>query len=80
MKLKEVVRENDELFFVFEYMEDNLYDRIKNRDKGLPENKIRVIIYQVDALNTVVMVLIITGPAWIRAYAQTRLLSQRYET
>ena len=24
MKLKEVIRENDELFFVFEYMEGNL--------------------------------------------------------
>eukprot|EP01105_Mastigella_eilhardi_P022791 TRINITY_DN5669_c0_g1_i1.p1 TRINITY_DN5669_c0_g1~~TRINITY_DN5669_c0_g1_i1.p1 ORF type:complete len:494 (-),score=118.95 TRINITY_DN5669_c0_g1_i1:75-1556(-) len=47
VKLKEVVKENDELFFVFEFMEGSLYDRIKTRDKGLPENKIRVIIYQV---------------------------------
>ncbi|KAH3758969.1 CMGC/RCK/MAK protein kinase [Pelomyxa schiedti] len=47
IKLREVVRENDELYFVFEYMESNLYDRIKNRSTGLPENKIRIIAYQV---------------------------------
>lgn len=31
VKLKEVIRENDELFFVFEFMDSNLYDTIKVR-------------------------------------------------
>jgi protein kinase len=29
VKLKEVIRDNDELFFVFEYMEGNLYELMK---------------------------------------------------
>lgn len=31
VKLKEVIRENDELFFVFEYMKENLYQMMKSR-------------------------------------------------
>ena len=31
VKLKEVIRENDQLYFVFEYMRENLYQMIKNR-------------------------------------------------
>lgn len=31
VKLREVIRENDELFFVFEYMKENLYEMIKRR-------------------------------------------------
>ena len=33
VKLKEVIRENDELFFVFEFMENNLYEMMKCRDR-----------------------------------------------
>ena len=47
VKLKEVIRENDELFFVFEFMEANLYEVVKNREKPLPESRIRNIVYQV---------------------------------
>jgi hypothetical protein len=47
VKLKEVIRENDELFFVFEYMDGNLYELMKNRDKHFPESKIRNIMYQI---------------------------------
>lgn len=47
IKLKEVIRENDELFFVFEYMDNNLYQYSKDREKPFPEAKIRNIIYQV---------------------------------
>ncbi|KAG1705133.1 hypothetical protein DVH05_004069 [Phytophthora capsici] len=46
IKLKEVIRENDELFFVFEYMECNLYDTMKKRDRHFPESKIRNLMYQ----------------------------------
>ncbi|CEL98448.1 unnamed protein product [Vitrella brassicaformis CCMP3155] len=46
VKLKEVIRENDELHFVFEYMEVNLYQLMKDRVKMFPEQKIRNIMYQ----------------------------------
>jgi protein kinase len=41
VKLKEVIRENDELFFVFEYMEANLYQMTKDRDRFFQESKVR---------------------------------------
>lgn len=47
IKLKEVIRENDELFFVFEYMEMNLYEVMKKRERHFPESKIRNIMYQI---------------------------------
>ncbi|KAI9920876.1 hypothetical protein PsorP6_001755 [Peronosclerospora sorghi] len=46
IKLKEVIRENDELFFIFEYMECNLYDTIRKRDRHFPESKIRHLMFQ----------------------------------
>ena len=46
VKLKEVIRENDELFFVFEYMERNLYEVMKGRDKQMPESMVRNILWQ----------------------------------
>ncbi len=46
VKLKEVIRENDELFFVFEFMEGNLYEMMKKRDRHFPEQEIRNIMYQ----------------------------------
>ncbi|CEF66278.1 Protein kinase domain and Serine/threonine-/dual specificity protein kinase, catalytic domain and Protein kinase-like domain-containing protein [Strongyloides ratti] len=47
IKLKEVLRENDTLYFVFEFMQENLYELMKDRDRFFPENVIRNIIYQV---------------------------------
>jgi protein kinase len=46
IKLKEVIRENDELHLVFEFMETNLYSLIKDRAKGLPEKTVRNVLYQ----------------------------------
>jgi len=46
VKLKEVIRENDELHMVFEYMDANLYEYMKSRVKPIPENKIRNIMFQ----------------------------------
>eukprot|EP00792_Barthelona_sp_PAP020_P005088 TRINITY_DN2490_c0_g1_i1.p1 TRINITY_DN2490_c0_g1~~TRINITY_DN2490_c0_g1_i1.p1 ORF type:complete len:429 (+),score=76.30 TRINITY_DN2490_c0_g1_i1:48-1334(+) len=46
VKLKEVIRQSDELFLVFEYMEGNLYHILKNRDTLLPESQIRNYMYQ----------------------------------
>lgn len=47
VKLKEVIRENDTLYFVFEYMKENLYQMIKDRDTHFAEATIRQILYQV---------------------------------
>lgn len=47
VKLKEVIRENDELYFVFEFLDGNLYELMKDRDKLIPEAKIRNFIYQI---------------------------------
>jgi len=46
VKLKEVIRENDELHMVFEMMEANLYEHMKSRVRPLPESKIRNIMFQ----------------------------------
>ncbi|XP_049777101.1 serine/threonine-protein kinase dyf-5 [Schistocerca cancellata] len=47
VKLKEVIRENDTLYFVFEYMKENLYQLMKDREKLFPEPVIRNMVYQV---------------------------------
>ncbi|CAJ0930188.1 unnamed protein product, partial [Mesorhabditis belari] len=47
IKLREVIRENDILYFVFEFMQENLYELMKDRDRYFPESVIRNIIYQV---------------------------------
>ncbi|CAN1779502.1 Cyclin-dependent kinase F-4 [Linum perenne] len=47
VKLKEVIRENDVLYFIFEYMECNLYQLMKDRDKLFSEAEIRNWCFQV---------------------------------
>ena len=47
MKLKEVIRENDELFLIFEFCDNNLYQLMKSSDKPMREDHIRLIMYQV---------------------------------
>ncbi|KAK1338304.1 hypothetical protein QTO34_001419 [Cnephaeus nilssonii] len=47
VKLKEVIRENDHLYFIFEYMQENLYQLIKERNKLFPESAIRNIMFQI---------------------------------
>uniref|UniRef100_A0A3B4ZRB1 non-specific serine/threonine protein kinase n=1 Tax=Stegastes partitus TaxID=144197 RepID=A0A3B4ZRB1_9TELE len=47
VKLKEVIRENDHLYFVFEYMKENLYQLMKDRKKLFPESVIRNISFQI---------------------------------
>merc|ERR1719181_2334573 len=46
VKLKEVIRENDVLHMVFEFMEGNLYEFMKGRGRPLPESKVRNIMLQ----------------------------------
>eukprot|EP00756_Hemistasia_phaeocysticola_P035044 Hpha_TRINITY_DN16559_c0_g1::TRINITY_DN16559_c0_g1_i1::g.134331::m.134331/K08829/MAK; male germ cell-associated kinase len=47
IKLKEVIRENDELFFVFEYAEGNLFKLMSGTQKSLPEVSTRSVMSQV---------------------------------
>jgi len=41
------VREANKLYFVFEYMRENLYEMIKHRTKPFPESTVRNITFQV---------------------------------
>lgn len=45
VKLKEVIRVNDDLYFVFEYMEQNIYQLMKDRTTSFPEHQIKSIMY-----------------------------------
>ena len=47
VRLCEVCRENNKLYFVFEYMKENLYEMIKHRTKPFPEATVRNIAYQI---------------------------------
>ncbi|CAL9125085.1 unnamed protein product [Musa acuminata var. zebrina] len=47
IKLKEVIRENDTLYLVFEYMECNLYQLMKKRGKPFTEVEIRNWCFQI---------------------------------
>ncbi|KAJ4953247.1 hypothetical protein NE237_030079 [Protea cynaroides] len=47
VKLKEVIRENDILYFVFEYMECNLYQLMKDRGKLFSDAEVRNWCFQV---------------------------------
>ncbi|XP_019446920.1 PREDICTED: cyclin-dependent kinase F-4-like isoform X1 [Lupinus angustifolius] len=47
VKLKEVIRESDVLFFVFEYMEFNLYQLMKKREYLFSEGEVRNLCFQV---------------------------------
>lgn len=46
VKLKEVIRENDELHLVFEFMEANMYEFMKGRTRPLLESKVRNMMFQ----------------------------------
>ncbi|XP_075454300.1 serine/threonine-protein kinase ICK isoform X2 [Ascaphus truei] len=62
VKLKEVIRENDHLYFVFEYMKENLYQLMKDRNKLFPESTTRNIMYQ-----------ILQGLAFIHKYGSSEI-------
>ncbi|XP_055819343.1 cyclin-dependent kinase F-4-like [Solanum dulcamara] len=47
VKLNEVIKENDILYFVFEYMECNLYDFIKDRPTLFLESEVRNWCFQI---------------------------------
>jgi protein kinase len=45
VKLKEVIRVNDDLYFVFEYMEKNVYEMMKDRTGQLTEKEIKSTVW-----------------------------------
>jgi len=47
IKLKEVIRVKDELNFVFDFLDKNLYDVIKVRTSQLPEENIKTYFLQI---------------------------------
>uniref|UniRef100_A0A5S6R3I2 non-specific serine/threonine protein kinase n=1 Tax=Trichuris muris TaxID=70415 RepID=A0A5S6R3I2_TRIMR len=47
VKLKEVIRENDTLYFVFEYMRENLYEMVKKRETPFPQPIICLMTAQI---------------------------------
>ena len=47
VKLKEVIRENDTLHMVFENLDCNLYELMKDRKKFFPESQLRNIMFQI---------------------------------
>jgi protein kinase/renal tumor antigen len=46
IKLKEIVREHNELFFIFECMDHNLYHIMKERERPFSEGEIRSFMSQ----------------------------------
>ena len=46
VKLKEVIRVNDDLYFVFESMVQNIYQLMKDHKKGFAEQEVKSIMYQ----------------------------------
>ena len=46
IKLREVIRVNDDLYFVFDFMDNNVFEIMKDRGKSLTEDKIKNIVYQ----------------------------------
>ncbi|KAA0177823.1 hypothetical protein FNF27_00994 [Cafeteria roenbergensis] len=47
IRLKEVIRENNELHFVFEFMELNVYEAMKGRAKHFSETTVRNMMFQI---------------------------------
>lgn len=47
IKIKEVIRVKDELNFVFDFLDKNLYDLIKVRKTQMPEDQIKHYFYQI---------------------------------
>jgi len=44
--LKEVIRQKDNLFFVFEFMGTNIYEHIQKTQNTLDESKISLMAYE----------------------------------
>lgn len=47
VRLKEVIREDNNLYMIFEFMNENLYELMKKRDHLFPEPMIKSILFQI---------------------------------
>lgn len=47
VRLHEVIREDNKLYFIFEYMRENLYEMMKHRTKPFLEHTVQSITCQV---------------------------------
>lgn len=47
VKLKEVIRENSRLYFVFEYIKGDLLGLMREKSEPFPEHWIRNVVFQV---------------------------------
>ena len=47
VKLKEVIRENNRLYFVFEYVKGDLLGLMRDQQEPFPESSVRTIIFQI---------------------------------
>ena len=47
VRLKEVIREDNNLYMIFEFMNENLYELMKRRDHLFPESIIKNIMFQI---------------------------------
>jgi serine/threonine protein kinase len=47
VKVKEIFRDDNKLYFVFEYMKENLYEMLKDRKSPYPETVVRNLTYQI---------------------------------
>ena len=47
IRLQEVIREDNNLYMIFEFMNENLYELIKKRDRLFPEATVKSILFQV---------------------------------
>jgi len=46
VKLKEVIRQKDNLFFVFDFMQTNMYEYLRENKDNQNEDKIRLMAYE----------------------------------
>ena len=46
VKLKEIIREQEQLYFVFEFMGENLYESVKKSQSGLSPSRVRNVMFQ----------------------------------
>ncbi|XP_059063361.1 cyclin-dependent kinase F-4 [Cryptomeria japonica] len=70
VKLKEVIRENDILYFVFEYMECNLYHLMKDKVKLFPESK-AYGLWELSQLSYLLFALFFLGPVKQMRYTKS---------
>lgn len=87
IKLKEVIRENNTLYMVFEFMQANLFELMQQRNKPFPEADVKHVTFQVSLVSSRFVFATFNthsnashvGDARLSVHAPSRLLPPRYE-